>query len=83
MAEAEGLSREDIRQIAGACRKAGMRLIPQINMLGHQSWGKTTFPLLRAHPDFDETPGVIPAMKASTAVAIARFIPKSTRWSST
>jgi hypothetical protein len=60
VAEADALSREDMRQIAAACRKAGVRLIPQINMLGHQSWGKTTFSLLRAHPDFDETPGAYP-----------------------
>jgi hypothetical protein len=31
-----------------------------INLLGHQSWAKTTFGLLRAHPEFDETPGLYP-----------------------
>jgi hypothetical protein len=31
-----------------------------INCLGHQSWAKTTFGLLRSHPEFDETPGKYP-----------------------
>jgi hypothetical protein len=43
-----------------ACRQAGIRLIPQINLLGHQSWSKVTHALLRAHPEFDETPGKYP-----------------------
>jgi hypothetical protein len=38
-----------------------VRLIPQINLLGHQSWAKNTGALLRAHPEFDETPGAYPA----------------------
>jgi hypothetical protein len=37
-----------------------VKLIPQISCLGHQSWAKQTFALLRAHPDFDETPGKYP-----------------------
>jgi len=55
------LSREDLVQVAAACRKAGVRLIPQINLLGHQSWAKNTSGLLRSHPEFDETPGLYPA----------------------
>ena len=54
------LSRDDVRRLAAACRAAGVRLIPQINMLGHQSWAKTTGALLRTHPEFDETPGQYP-----------------------
>ena len=59
-AERDALSREDMRKFAGACRRAGIRLIPQISMLGHQSWAKSTGALLRAHPEFDETPGAYP-----------------------
>lgn len=51
------LAREDVKQIVAACRQAGVKLIPQINLLGHQSWSKNTAGLLRAHPEFDETPG--------------------------
>lgn len=60
VAEPDSLSRDDVRQLAAACRLAGVRLIPQINCLGHQSWAKTTNALLRSHPEFDETPGKYP-----------------------
>ena len=60
VAEPDSLSRDDVRQLVAACRQAGVRLIPQINCLGHQSWAKTTFGLLRSHPEFDETPGKYP-----------------------
>jgi hypothetical protein len=53
-------SREDVKRLLAACREAGVRLIPMINLLGHQSWAKTTFGLLRSHPEFDETPGKYP-----------------------
>jgi hypothetical protein len=33
-------------------------VIPQINLLGHQSWASTCGNLLKAYPDFDETPWV-------------------------
>lgn len=40
------------------CKKHNIRLIPQINMLGHQSWASKTGKLLAVYPQFDETPGV-------------------------
>jgi hypothetical protein len=40
--------------------RLGIRLIPQINCLGHQSWSKTTLSLLVKYPEFDETPGQFP-----------------------
>lgn len=58
--DADALSREDVKALVAACRAAGVRLIPLINLFGHQSWEKTTFGLLRAHPEFDETPGKYP-----------------------
>ena len=58
--ERDALSKEDVKALLAACRQAGIRLIPQINLLGHQSWSKTTHALLRAHPEFDETPGKYP-----------------------
>ncbi len=61
VAEKDALTREDVKGIVAACRDAGVRLVPQINLLGHQSWANTTFGLLRAHPEFDETPGKYPA----------------------
>jgi len=58
--DADSLSEEQVRQIVAACHDAGVRLIPLINSLGHQSWAAQTFGLLRAHPQFDETPGKYP-----------------------
>lgn len=60
VAEADALSKADVQKIAAACRLAGVRLIPQINCLGHQSWAGNTGGLLRAHPELDETPGKYP-----------------------
>jgi hypothetical protein len=60
VAEENALSRDDVQALLAACRQAGVRMIPQINLLGHQSWSKTTHSLLRAHPEFDETPGKYP-----------------------
>jgi N-acetyl-beta-hexosaminidase len=56
------LSKADVRQIVNACKKNGIDVIPQINLLGHQSWAEKTGSLLRVYPQFDETPWVaIPA----------------------
>ena len=52
------LTREDIKRIVSVCRTRGIRLVPQINLLGHQSWAKETHALLREYPAFDETPSV-------------------------
>ncbi|MEK7404662.1 MAG: family 20 glycosylhydrolase [Acidobacteriota bacterium] len=60
VAEANALSKEEVKTLVAACRAAGVRLIPQINCLGHQSWRQTTHALLRAHPEFDESPGQYP-----------------------
>jgi hypothetical protein len=46
------------RELATHCRRHGIRLIPQFNCLGHQSWAKTTFPLLVRYPELDETPQI-------------------------
>ena len=54
------LSRAQASALAVAARAQGVRLIPQINCLGHQSWSKTTLALLTSHPEFDETPGQYP-----------------------
>ena len=52
------LTKEDIKRIVAVCRNRGIRLVPQINLLGHQSWAKQTHALLREYPEFDETPSV-------------------------
>jgi hypothetical protein len=60
VADANALSADDVKRLVDAARAAGVRLIPMINLLGHQSWARTTFGLLRGHPEFDETPGKYP-----------------------
>jgi hypothetical protein len=52
------LSKSDVRKIVKACKRGGIRLIPQLNLLGHQSWRETLTSLLRVYPEFDETPWV-------------------------
>ena len=52
------LTKEDIKRIVAVCRARGIRLVPQINLLGHQSWAKQTHALLREYPEFDENPSV-------------------------
>jgi Glycosyl hydrolase family 20, catalytic domain len=48
------------RKFAEACRRLGVRLIPEFQCVGHQSWAKETFPLLTKYPQFDLTPGAFP-----------------------
>lgn len=52
------LTRQDVKKIVNACKQNGIRIIPQINLLGHQSWHSTLMGLLRVYPEFDETPDV-------------------------
>lgn len=52
------LSKADVKKLVNACKTHNIRIIPQINLLGHQSWANTTYNLLRVYPTFDETPHV-------------------------
>jgi len=58
VANDNALSREDVRRLAKACDQAGVELVPQLNCLGHQSWGGRSDGLLRAFPEFDERPDI-------------------------
>jgi hypothetical protein len=59
----QSLTKAQAREMTAAAHALGIRLIPQINCLGHQSWSKNTLPLLTQHPEFDETPGKYPDNK--------------------
>ncbi len=50
------LSADDARAIRAACDAAGIRLIPDMNLFGHQGSATKPDQLLKAHPEFDETP---------------------------
>jgi len=52
------LGKAEVQRIVALCRKHGIRIAPHINLLGHQSWAQNTGKLLRAYPQFDETPHV-------------------------
>lgn len=52
------LSKDDIKQLVAACKQDGIKIIPQINLLGHQSWAGQLNKLLEVYPQFDETPDV-------------------------
>ena len=45
------------RRFLAACRASRIELVPQFMCLGHQSWGRSTFPLLEKYPELDLTPG--------------------------
>ncbi len=48
------------RKFAQLCKKNGIRLVPEFQSLGHQSWDKYTFALLTKYPELDLTPGAFP-----------------------
>jgi glycosyl hydrolase family 20 len=58
MANPSGLSQQDVKKLVEVCRTNHIRVIPQINLLGHQSWQLKDGKLLQVHPEFDETPWV-------------------------
>jgi len=60
---ASAITKANARKLVQVCRESKVRLIPQFQCLGHQSWAETTFPLLVQYPEFDETPGQFPDNK--------------------
>jgi hypothetical protein len=52
------LSNGDVKKIVRACARHNIRIIPEIDLLGHQGWEERPGKLLQAYPEFDETPWV-------------------------
>ena len=52
------LSKADVKKMVEVCRKNNIEVIPQINLLGHQSWAGKLENILKVYPQFDETPHV-------------------------
>src|SRR4030042_750515 len=50
------LSKKEVKKLVAVCKKHDIRIIPQVNLLGHQSWAGRVGNLLKAYPEFDETP---------------------------
>jgi hypothetical protein len=59
----ETITPEGAARLSAVCRKHGIRLIPEFECVGHQSWKGDTFPLLRVYPEFDLTPDAFPQNK--------------------
>jgi hypothetical protein len=57
--DSSALSEQDVKKLVKACSEHGIRIVPQINLLGHQSWAGRTLQLLEEYPEFDETPSVL------------------------
>jgi hypothetical protein len=52
------ITRATAHALAGAARRYGVRLIPEFNCLGHQSFGHQPGPLLHVYPEFSEAPSL-------------------------
>jgi hypothetical protein len=64
VSDGEPLTPEQAADIAALCRQSNIRVIPKMNLLGHQS-GKergSELGLLRVYPELDETPD-LPAVR--------------------
>ncbi len=57
------ITEQAAHNFAALCQSYGIRLIPEFQSLGHQSWEEETFPLLIKCPEFDTTPGAYPENK--------------------
>ena len=45
------ITRDHARKLGAAARQNAVRLIPELDCLGHQSWRRSTHGLLKAHPE--------------------------------
>jgi len=58
-----GITKARARAFTAAATRRGIRVIPMLNCIGHQSWKARTAALLTRYPQFDETPGQYPKNK--------------------
>jgi hypothetical protein len=54
------ITKADARDLVRFCRARGIRVIPQFNCLGHQSWRHTLYPLLTQYRELEEPPDDAP-----------------------
>jgi len=64
-------------KIRGAMQEFNIRLIPEFQSLGHQSWKAETLPLLSIYPAFDLTPERFPITRVSIAANGIRLTQRS------
>lgn len=58
LVDSGALSQADVDKIVNVCAKNNIKVIPQINLFGHQSWAGRIGKLLEKYPEFDETPWI-------------------------
>jgi len=58
LSDSGSLKKAHVKKLVKACKDNNISIIPQINLLGHQSWASRTGNLLSVYPHFDETPQV-------------------------
>ena len=56
LGDSSALSKANVKKMVTCCKRNNIRIIPQINLLGHQSWREKPNKLLEKFPHFDETP---------------------------
>ena len=56
--DSSALSKEQVKKMVEVCDENDIRLIPQLNLVGHQSWAGNLGKLLEEYPEFDETPHI-------------------------
>ena len=54
------ITKADAQDLVRFCRARGIRVIPQFNCLGHQSWRNTLYPLLTQYRELEEPPDDTP-----------------------
>ena len=57
---ARPISANGAKSFAASCKKNNIRLIPEFQCIGHQSWKQNTTSLLKKYPELDLTPGAFP-----------------------
>lgn len=71
------LSKKNLQKIVKTCKDAGIRFIPKMNLLGHQSDDITILPLLKNYPQFDESPHLNPPVPWKPVNTMFDFYSKS------
>lgn len=58
LVDSGAMTERDAKKIVKVCKENDIRIIPEIDLLGHQSWHEQLFKLLKVYPQFDETPWI-------------------------
>jgi len=60
ISKSQFITKSAAKKFSEMCKSYGMKIIPQFQCLGHQSWAGNTWELLTVYPEFDLTPGAFP-----------------------